>query len=220
MRFLKKIFSSSRERGFTLIEIILVAGLTTLISVGVVAGLVEGLNALNDITDQQSVEFGHQRAMQLFTSDVQAATWFCNTESTTHDESGTVILRDATEPYTLTMGHPGEDNVEEWVQYTVRPGIMTGQDYLLRVKATDVGTDGMSIMSTGIAKCTFEYYDSDGNITDTLSKVDRITMILSVSIGGTTEEKQYFAKMRTPNLGVKSPPVDFNDVISKYFINK
>jgi type II secretory pathway pseudopilin PulG len=220
MRFLKKIFSKSRERGFTLIEIILVAGLTTLISIGVVAGLIEGLDALNDITDQQSVEYGHQRTMQLFDSDVQAATWFCNTESTVHDEGGNVILRDATEPFTLTMGHPGEDGVEEWVQYTVRPGIMTGQDYLLRVKANNAGSDGLSILTSGVARLSFNYYDSDGNITDTLSKVDRIAMLLSLSIGGTTIERQFFATMRSPNLGVTSPPVDFNDVISKNFINK
>jgi len=215
--WLQKIFPVTRERGFTLVEAVIVAGLTTLITVGVVAGLIEGLDALHEMTDQQSVEFGHQRTMQSFMADAQAATWFSNTLSTVHDESGALVSRDATEPFSLVLGYPGPDDEEIWVRYGVTSGTASTDSYLVRAMCTSTGRDGITILTPGVARLEFNYYDSDGNITDTLSKVSRISMVLSLTVGGATEQREYFVAMRNPNMGVQIPPADFNDVVSRHF---
>jgi type II secretory pathway pseudopilin PulG len=218
MRFgLKNIFSHARERGFTLVESVIVMGLTTLITVGVIAGLLEGLDALHQITDQQGVEFGHQQAMQTFMSDVQAAEWFANTASTVHDESGLLIPRDATEPFAIILGYTGPNGDPTWVKYVARPGVFSGETYLLRVMYTDSGSEGVTILSPGVNKLQFSYFDADGNTTTLLSNLASISMILDLQVGDAIQQREYLVSLRNKNLGVQAPARDFNDIISKYF---
>lgn len=199
-----------RERGFTLVEALIVIGLTTLIAVGVVAGLLEGMDTIHQLTDSQTVAFGHQRVMQEFTKDVQAATWFYN--GTTHDTSGTVILYEIANPYEIILGYPGPDGEEVWVRYRVRYGSFTGESYLVRTMATSSGQTGMTILTTGVANLGFTYFNKEGVITDKLSDVKKIQMTLSLNVGGATEQRLYDVTMRNVNEGVKVAPYDFDEI--------
>jgi type II secretory pathway pseudopilin PulG len=224
MRFgFKHIFSRVRERGFTLIESVIVMGLTTLITVGVIAGLLEGLDALHTMTDQQAVEFGQQQAMQTFMADVQAAQYFANTASTVHDESGLLIPRDATEPYAIQLGYMGADGHNTWVKYQAQLG-MNGEHYLIRANyaeplPTDTGPikEGVTVLTPGVVRLEFNYYDADGNTTNLLSALNQISMVLDLQIGDAIVEKEYLVTLRNKNLGTQEPPVDFNDLVSKFF---
>ena len=201
----------TNERGFTLLETLLVVGLTTLIAVGVVAGLVEGLDTLGSITDAQNVEFGHQRAMELFVGDVQAAQWFYS--GTVHSESGSVILRDTMNSYYLALGYPGPDGYEVWVRYRTRPSGLSGETYLIRTVVSDNPVlNGSSIITSGVANLEFVYYDGDGDTTDQAPDVRSIDMILSINIGGATIQRDYDVTMRSPNRGVKDPIGDFDEI--------
>ena len=213
-----KIQRRYREKGFTLIESLIVVGLTALIAVGIVAALLEGLDTLHTVTDTQSVEFGHQKAMNMFIQDIHAATWFYN--GTVHDEGGAEVLRETPSPFYLVMGYPGPENDEIWVRYKVRPGIFTGENYLMRTVLTKSGVDeGTNLVTTGVANLEFEYLDSDGRITENLPDVHSITMILSINIGGSTTQREYQVVMRNPNMGVREPTGDFDDIETKH-INK
>ncbi|MFH1677112.1 MAG: hypothetical protein ABIC40_08815 [bacterium] len=199
------------ERGFTLLETLLVVGLTTLIAVGVIAGLVEGLDTLSGITDAQNVEFGHQRAMELYVGDVQAAQWFYS--GTVHSESGSVILRDTLNPYFLAIGYPGPDGDEIWVRYRTRPGVLSGETYLIRTVVSDnPALNGSSVITTGVANLEFIFYDQDGLWTDQANVVRRIDMVLSINAGGATIQRDYDVTMRSPNRGVKDPVGDFDEI--------
>jgi len=211
----RKIVGNRRERGFTLVESLLVIGLTTLIATGVVAGLLEGMDALHEMTDRQTVEYGHQRAMQLFIGDVQSAQWFYN--GTVHDESGATVPRDEGNLNELLMGYTGPDGEDIWIRYRVRFGAFSGETYLVRTLWSSAGEEGLTLLSTGVANLEFNYFDIDDNITDKLSTVRRIQMTLSVNVGGATVRRIYEAVMRNKNEGVKVVPVDFNEIESKYF---
>ncbi len=215
------------ERGFTLVETLLVVGLTTLIAAGIVAGLLEGLGALNRMTNDQNVQFGHQCVMNQFISDVQSAVWFYNEE--THDETGAMVLRETTNPLYLILGYPGPDGEEIWVRYKVRYGVFIlkygtfiRESYLMRtvVVVRENGTikeQGTTSLTSGIANLMFDYADSEGNFTDQLPEVKRISMTLSIERGGTIVQREYIATLRNPNGGVKFPPGDFADVEAESF---
>ncbi len=212
----RKIPALVRERGFTLLETMIVIGLTTLIAVGIVAGLLEGLDTLETLTNTQSVEFGHQRAMSSFMKDVQAATWFYN--GTVNAEGGGLALRDTVSPFELTLGYSGPDGVETWVRYRTRPGVFSGETYLMRTVVTSDGLNqGTSIMSTGVAGIEFSLLDENGEFTDRFPKARQIIMTLSVNIGGSTVRREYDVFMRNPSLGMKEPPGDFDDIENAFF---
>jgi len=168
------------------------------------------LDTLHEITDRQTVEFGHQRALELFTTDVQSATWFYNGE--THSPSGDLILRDTPNPYVLILGYDGPDGEEVWVKYGTRVGVLSGETYLTRTAVIGSVDQGMSLLSTGVANLEFTYFDQDGNITSKLTEVRKIQMTLSVNVGGATVQRIYEASMRNPNLGLRTPTVDFEEI--------
>lgn len=204
------------EKGFTLIEGLLVVGLTTLIAVGIVAALLEGLDTLHTVTDTQSVEFGHQRAMNLFVDDVQQATWFYN--GTLRLGDGTDILRDTTAPFEVTMGYPGPDGDEIWVRYSVQYGAFTRESYLLRSVMTNSGVDqGVSIVTSGVSNLFFNYFDEDGTFSDKIDEVNRVQMVLAINFGGATIQREYDVSLRNTNQGVNVPPGDFDDFETLYF---
>jgi hypothetical protein len=203
------------QRGFTLIEAILVVGLTSLIAVGVVGALMEGLGSLQQITDRQGIDFGHQNSIERFTEDIQAATWFNN--GIVSSEGGGSTLSGTTNPFSLIMGYPGPDGEEVWIRYSVRLGAFTRESYLLRTIATTSGLEGMTILTPGVANLAFNYFDKDGNFTDVISEVKKVQMVLSLEIGGTTVQRMYEVNMRNPNGGAKLTPFDFDEIDSKYF---
>jgi len=201
------------ERGFTLMESLLVVGLTTLIAVGIVVGFMEGLDTLHTLTDSQNVEFGHQKVMDYFISDVHSATWFYN--GSTHDEDGTDILNETANTYYLIMGYRGPNGVDYWIRYKVKPGVFTGETYLMRTVVTSTGEDeGTTFVATGISNLEFTYYDENGEWTDQLPDVRKVQMTLALTSGGATLNRDYSVSMMNPNMGVMEPPGDFNDVES------
>jgi type II secretory pathway pseudopilin PulG len=204
------------EKGFTLIETVLVVGLSTLIAVGVIAGLLEGLDTLNNIVDTQSIEFSHQRAMNAFMEDIQSAKWFYN--GTVHDESGGEVLQPTTNPFILILGYPGPNSEEIWVRYSVRYGSFTRESYLMRTVLTSTGAgDGSSILASGVANLGFNFYGEDGNFTDQLPDVRRVAMTLSINIGGPTVQRIYDYALRNPNDGLRVPPGDFDSFEEVHF---
>jgi len=202
----------ARERGFTLLESVIVVGLSALLAVGIVAGLLEGLETLHSIADAQSIDYGHQRAMRVFLQDVQAATWFYN--GTVHDEeSEAEVPRLTASPYVLILGYPGPDGGEVWVRYKVRFGPFSEESYLMRtVLTTDGEGDGTTHLTTGVANLGFSYATKAGESTDQIPEIGRVAMALSINIGGATVQRIYEATMRNPNLGVKEPPGDFDGI--------
>jgi type II secretory pathway pseudopilin PulG len=211
-----KIQRKLSEKGFTLIEALVVVGLTTMISVGIIAALLEGLDTLHTITDTQSVEFGHQRAMTMFIDDVQAAKWFYNGTQTHGD--GSTVLRDTMAPFELTLGYPGSGGDEIWVRYSIQYGAFTRETYLLRTVMTKSGLNqGTTIVTSGVANLFFNYFDEGGTFTDKISEVWRIQMVLSVNFGGTTQQREYDVSMRNTNEGVGVPPGDFDDFETLFF---
>jgi type II secretory pathway pseudopilin PulG len=212
---LKHIRSSARERGFTLLEAVLVIGLTSLIAVGVVAGLLEGLDALGQITDTQSAEFGHQKVMEQFTKDIQSATWFSN--GTVTAEGGTQDVNGTTSPFAIVLGYPGQYGEEVWVRYHIRYGTFSGGTYLVRTYATTDGLEGMSILTPGVSNLMFNYFDEAGDFTDVIAEVKKVEMTLSVNMGGTTVQRMYGVVLRNANGGPKVAPMDFDAIETKYF---
>jgi type II secretory pathway pseudopilin PulG len=212
----------NRERGFTLLEALLVVGLTTLVTVGLVAGLLEGLDALHEITDMQGVDFGHQKAMRQFTRDVQAATWFYGgTVHSESDPSGPEVPSEATRPHDLVMGYAGPDGNEVWVRYRTRGGSFSsiGETYLVRTVLCDnPAYEGSSVIGRGVANLFFTYYDADGKEVFRLPEIRRIRMTLSLATGGAALQREYDVTMRNPNLGVKSPRGDFDAVEDQNFL--
>jgi hypothetical protein len=186
-----------------------------------VIGLMEGLDALRQITSEQSSGFAQQRAMNAFMSDVQAATWFYNGE--THDETGAMVLNETASPYVLTLGYPGPDGDEIWVRYRARSGVFyswTGetQTYLVRTVISASGLEeGSTIIATGVANLLFDYEDQSGGLADFIPDTQTIGMTLSIDINGSAVRREYIATMRNPNQGVKYPPGDFDEVESDYF---
>ncbi len=212
-----KILERSRERGFTLLESVIVVGLTALITVGVVVGLIEGLDTLHTVADTHSVEFGHQRAMNQFMTDVHAATWFFN-DLVEDPDSGADIPRETTNPFYLILGFPGPNDEEVWVRYSTAVWGSSDETYLVRTVITESGADnGTSILSSGIANLEFGYLDENREFTDRIAEIQYITMTLSITVGGSTIQRIYEAGLRNPNLGVKEPPGDFDDVQSDFF---
>jgi hypothetical protein len=210
-----KIQRRSSEAGFTLIEALVVVALTTLISVGIIAALLEGLDTLHTITDTQSVEFGHQRAMTMFTDDVQSAKWFYNGTTTS---GGSEVLRDTVAPFELTLGYPGSDGDEIWIRYSIQYGAFTRETYLLRTVLTNSGSNqGSTIVTSGVANLLFNYFDESGAFTNTIADVARIQMVLSINFGGTTEQREYEIALRNTNEGVKTPPGDFDELETVFF---
>lgn len=210
----------NRERGFTLMEALLVVGLTTLVTVGIVAALLEGLDALHEVTDMQSVDFGHQKAMRLLTSDVQAATWFyAGTVHSEEDPEGPEIPSENTRPYDLILGYPGPDGNEVWVRYRTKAGAFTLDTYLVRTVLCDNPEyEGTSVVARGIANAFFTYFDAEGKEVFKLPEIHRVRLTLSVETGGAALQREYDVTMRNPNLGVKTPPGDFDDVETQYYL--
>lgn len=212
----------SREQGFTLIEGILVLGLTMLITVGIIAALLEGLDTLHIVTDTQSVEFGHQRAMTMFIDDVQSATWFYN--GTMMQADDTEVLRDTTAPFELTMGYPGPRGDEIWIRYSVQYGVFTRESYLLRTVMTLSDTnEGSTIVTTGVANLMFNYFDDEGAFTDQLDEIGLVQMVLSLNVGGSSVQREYDVSLRNANQthlvleGTVIPPRDFDEFETTYF---
>lgn len=199
------------ERGFTIVETLIVVGLSTLITVGIIMGLLEGLDTLHEITDTQNTEFGHQRAMNVFLSDVQSARWFYNGE--VHEEGGGTVLNKTAPANLLIMGWEGPDGDEIWVRYKTRPGALTGELYLVRTVVSASGDEeGSTIVATGIANLLFNYEREDGTFTDQLPEIHRIGMGLGINVGGATVHRGYVGTMRNINRGVREPPADFDEV--------
>lgn len=216
MQIYRKILDRSRQKGFTLVEALLVVGLTTLIAVGIVAVFLEGIDTLHIITDNQSVEFGHQRALTLFLNDVHSATWFYNGTQKLSD--GTDVPRETATTFSLIFGYPGSDSDEIWVRYHIRHGTFTGESYLTRTVLTASGHDqGTSIVSTGVANLEFNFFKDDGSFTDRLDQIQKIQMILSLNTGGTTVQREYEASLRNQNQGVRTPPGDFDELETLLF---
>lgn len=206
----------SRQKGFTLIEGLLVVGLTTMIAVGIVAVFLEGIDTLHIITDTQSVEFGHQRALTLFLNDVHSATWFYNGTQKLSD--GTDVPRETATTFSLIIGYPGPDNDEIWIRYHIRYGTFTGESYLTRTVLTASGyKQGTSIVSTGVANLEFNFFKDDGTFTDRLDQIKKIQMVLSLNTGGTTVQREYEASLRNQNQGVRTPPGDFDELETLLF---
>ncbi len=209
-------YKRTREKGFTVLETLIVVGLTTLVAVGMVAALLEGLETLSTVTDTQSVEFGHQKVMDTFIEDVQAATWFYN--DYIHEDSGSLILRQTPHTTELTMGWLGPDDEQVWVRYSARPGIFDDEYYLMRtVYSTTPAGSGTSVMTTGVANLEFTYYTDTGMIATEFSTISRIMMTLSINIGGSTVERDYEVTMRNVNKGAKAPPEDLDDIENATF---
>jgi prepilin-type N-terminal cleavage/methylation domain-containing protein len=207
----------SRQRGFTLIESVIVIGLTALIAVGIVAGLLEGLDTLHTVTDTQGVEFQHQRTMTQFIEDVQSATWFYNGTSV-EEEGEAETNRETVGARTLIMGWPGPAGEEIWVRYSTSTDVQTEETYLIRTVVTLSGDgQGSTILSTGVANLLFDYLDANGETTDMIIDVRRVIMTLAVNVGGATVERDYEVTMRNPNYGVREPPGDFDEVQDEYY---
>lgn len=212
------------ERGFTIVETLIVVGLSTLITVGIIMGLLEGLDTLHEITDAQSTEFGHQRAMTVFLSDVQSARWFYNGE--VHDEGGGTILRQTANMNYLIMGWEGPDGDEIWVRYKIRSasfvyisGTRILEQYLMRTVVSASGDEeGSTIVATGIENLMFNYEQQDGTFTDQIPEIHRIGMSLGINVGGATVLREYVATMRSTNGGVREPPGDFDEVEVEFFL--
>jgi type II secretory pathway pseudopilin PulG len=217
MRRSLKIFARSSEKGFTLLESLIVVGLTSLLAIGVVAAYMEGLDTLQNVTDTQSVEFGQQRAMLAFMDDVHAATWFYN--GTVPNEGGGEVLRPNTNPFYLIVGYPGPDGDEVWVRYKIRYGSFSFENYLMRTVLTSSGADeGSTILTTGVSNLEFYYYTAEGKFTDQIEEVAKVVMVLSINVGGTTVQREYEAALRNPNMGAKDPPGDFDEVETANFV--
>lgn len=213
----KDILMPSRERGFTLIESVIVIGLTTLIAVGIVAGLLEGLDTLHTVTDTQGVEFQHQRAMTRFVEDVQAATWFYSGTYAEEEGEGE-ISRPTVSPSELIIGYPGPNDDEVWIRYSTKAGPRTEELYLLRTVVTESNLNqGSTILSTGVSNLEFDYRDAENEFTDQIAEVRRVIMALTVNIGGTTIRREYDVTVRGINHGVREPPGDFEEVEDEYF---
>lgn len=212
-----EILKRTRERGFTLIESVIVIGLTALIAVGIVAGLLEGLDTLHTVTDTQGVEFQHQRAMNQFVEDAQAATWFFNGTAVEEEGEGETN-RTTVSAYVLIMGYSGPNGDETWIRYHTRPGPFTGETYLIRTIVTSSGDNqGSTILATGVSNLMFDYLDAAGEVTDQIPEVRRIIMLLAVNIGGTSVQREYDVTMRNPNYGVREPVGDFDEIETDYF---
>jgi len=211
------ILKRNREKGFTLLESLIVVGLVTLIAIGIVTALLEGVDTLGEITDAQNVEFGHQRAMNMYLSDVHSANMFFNSYVT--QESGESIPRDTTNPFVLIMGWEGADGRDIWVRYKVRPGSFSyTESYLMRTVITSDGVcEGTEIIATGVSNLEFFYYDRDGLFTDQLAEIHRIVMILSLTSRGATVQREYEATLRNTNSGVVEPPGDFDEIEAPEF---
>ena len=211
--------SISREKGFTLIESVIVLGLTTLITVGIVAALLEGLDTLHTVTDTQNVEFAHQRAMNAFTEDAQSATWFWG--GTVHeDEEGGSVPSATASTFYITFGWPGPGGEEVWVRYHTRTGSLAvePETYLVRTLLTSSGTeDGSTILATGVSNLEFSYLDADDLDTVLIAEIRRIVMSLTVNAGGTTLRREYEVTMRNPNHGVKEPVGSFDELEDTLF---
>ena len=207
-----------RERGFTLLESLLVIGLSTLISVGLIAGLIEGLDSLHQMTDRQTIESGQQQAMQAFMSDVQAAEWFNN--STVQDETGSNVLNGVADPYGLVLGYTGPDGEDVWVRYHVRPAPTSNNSYLVRTMMSSGADQGVTSLASDVVNCQFTMTDQDGNFTDQLNSARQVAMLLTLQIGAQTVQRTYGAVMRNANVGVKGNPPDFNSIENDYFSKK
>jgi hypothetical protein len=212
-----EILKQSREKGFTLLESMLVVGLVTLIGIGIVTALLEGVDTLGEITDAQNVEFGHQRTMNMFLSDVHSATMFFN--DYVMQESGVEIPRDTTNPFFLIMGWEGPDGRQIWVRYKVRPGrFALDETYLMRTVLTSDGVDeGTEILATGVSNLGFMYYDDEGKFTDLIAEIDKIVMVLSLTSHGATVQREYDVALRNTNRGTVEPPGDFEDLEAPLF---
>ncbi len=213
----KKILKHSREKGFTLLESMVVLGLVTLIGVGIVTALLEGVDTLGEITDAQNVEFGHQRAMNMFLPDVHSATMFFN--DYVAQESGGEIPRDTTNPFFLIMGWEGPDGRQIWVRYRAKTGNWAqGETYLMRTVMTSDGVDeGTEILATGVSNLEFLYYDEEGNFTDLIAEIDMIVMVLSLTSRGATVQREYGVALRKTNIGAVEPPGDFSELENPLF---
>lgn len=206
----------SRQKGFTLIEGLLVVGLTTMIAVGIVAVFLEGIDTLHIITDNQSVEFGHQRALTLFLDDIHSATWFYNGTQKLSD--GTDVPRETSTSFSLTFGYPGSDDDEIWIRYHIMFGTFTAETYLIRTVLTASGYDqGTSIVATGVSNIEFNYFGDDGGFTERLDQIRKVQMVLSINIGGTTVLREYEASLRNQNQGIRTPPGDFDELETLLF---
>lgn len=204
------------QAGFTLFESMIVIGLTSLVAVGIVMGLMEGMNVLTDINDTWTVENGHQRVQSAFLGDVQSAVWFNNGE--VHDNGGNIVLRDTPSATFIALGYPTDDGDEVWIRYQARPGTFSEETYLMRTIITASGVEeGSTILSTGIAKLDFLYFDENGAITDKISRIKRIRMTLSINVRGATVQREYEATLRNPNGGPHEIPGDFNNIETASF---
>jgi len=212
------------ERGFTLFETLLVVALTTMIGVGIVAALFEGMDTLQTVTDTQNVEFAQQRIMTAYMDDIKNATWFYN--GTTHDEAGNVIPGTYPNASELILGYEGPEGNEVWIRYKSKPGIFEDtrpeietETYLRRTVINEGPPgDGSSYLAVGIANLAFEYYDADGLFASDLTEVKRIVMTVSITSGGSVLERSYEGVLRNENLGVRTPPGDFNEIESDFAV--
>jgi len=208
---MKKILKLRTERGFTLLESLLVVGLSTLVAAGVVIGLMEGMDVLNEITDQWSVDHGHQRVSMEFMDDIHNAVWMYN--GTVHDDGGGLVFRQTASPNVLILGYPTNDGDEIWIRWSVRPGAFSREDYLVRTVMTSSSSNqGTSILSSGMANFQLSYFDVDGTATDQIPEISLVEMTASININGATVQRAYTAALRNGELGIKEPPGDFDDI--------
>jgi len=200
-------------------EALIVVGLSTLITVGVVIGLLEGMGALSKITTDYDIEYGHQRAMSSFMRDVQAAQWFYNGE--VHNEMGSLVLNETASPYDLVLGYPGPDGDEIWIRYRSRAGALPTRlgfvrNYLIRTVISTSGLEeGATLLAVGVTDLQFNYENVNRTFTDRIPDIYSVGMTLSLDINGTLVRREYVAVMRNPNLGPKLPPGDFNEIESE-----
>jgi len=204
-------------------ETLIVVALTTMIGVGIVAALFEGMDTLQTVTDSQNVEFAQQRIMTAYMDDIKNASWFYN--GTTHDENGNVIPSTYPDASELILGYEGPEGNEVWIRYMSKPGVFLNSlgeidDTYLRRTVINDGPPGYgsSYLAVGVANLAFEYYDADGLFTSDLTKVKRIVMTVSITSGGSVLERSYEGVLRNENLGVRTPPRDFTEIESDFAV--
>ena len=200
------------EKGFTLLESMIAVGLTTLVSIGLIVGLLEGMEVLTQVTDNMSVDHGHQRIMSRFMDDIHQAVWFNNGE--VHNDSGALVLNETASIDHLDFGYPTSDGEEVWVRYGLHRSPFSGEIYLMRTVLSTSGLDqGATYLATGVSNLVFDYFNESGISTSNIPEIRSVQMTISLNAGGATIRRLYEASLRNENKGVKIVPGDFQDIL-------
>ncbi len=198
------------QRGFTLLEAMMAAGMSAAILVILYVAIGEGTDISRDVTKQQDAIRSVNNTLLKFSQDVRSAVYFYAGVTTGEDDEQ--ILDDTPLPREITFAVGNSLGDYSWIKYELVTGILTGDTYLVRLSDLEDPTKlNLSYIAQDVADLEFRCYDKDMAETDRLTETVAIEMVIVIDSGVATREEKIFCRLRNENLGLRVPPWNFEE---------